>query len=126
MSQGYPELFEKRLNAGFRPAHIDVGADHTICCTSGGDVYGWGDDSEGQLGLQPVMEKKLIRKRDRRDLVPVENMPEVLNTEPNPNPNRNPNPNHKPNPKPKPKPNPNPNPNFNPNPNTVSIMGGAI
>ncbi|CAG7693965.1 unnamed protein product, partial [Allacma fusca] len=34
---------------------ISVGAEHTLCVTSDGDVYGWGSNSEGQLGLGHTM-----------------------------------------------------------------------
>jgi len=30
---------------------IAVGAEHTLCVTLDGDVYGWGSNSDGQLGL---------------------------------------------------------------------------
>lgn len=30
---------------------LAVGAEHTLCVTSDGDVYGWGSNSDGQLGL---------------------------------------------------------------------------
>lgn len=30
---------------------IAVGAEHALVLTSGGDVWGWGNNSDGQLGL---------------------------------------------------------------------------
>ncbi len=30
---------------------IAVGAEHTLCVTSDGDVYGFGSNTDGQLGL---------------------------------------------------------------------------
>lgn len=30
---------------------VAVGAEHTLCVTSDGYVYGWGSNSDGQLGL---------------------------------------------------------------------------
>jgi E3 ubiquitin-protein ligase HERC1 len=38
------------LNAHF-VEEIAVGAEHALVLTSGGDVWGWGNNSDGQLGL---------------------------------------------------------------------------
>lgn len=38
------------MNAYF-VEEIAVGAEHALALTSGGDVWGWGNNSDGQLGL---------------------------------------------------------------------------
>jgi E3 ubiquitin-protein ligase HERC1 len=37
---------------------ISVGAEHTLCVTSDGEVYGWGSNSDSQLGLGHTMTVK--------------------------------------------------------------------
>jgi E3 ubiquitin-protein ligase HERC1 len=43
---------------------IAVGVDHTLALTSSGDIWAWGNNSDGQLGLghtnSPVREPQLV------------------------------------------------------------------
>lgn len=38
---------------------VAVGAEHTLALTSCGDVWGWGSNSDGQLGLGHVVAIKI-------------------------------------------------------------------
>lgn len=50
--------------SGYFIEDVVCGAEHTLVLTSDGDVWGWGSNSEGQLGLghtnSPVREPQLV------------------------------------------------------------------
>lgn len=50
--------------SGYFIEDVVCGAEHTLVLTSEGDVWGWGNNSEGQLGLghtnSPVREPQLV------------------------------------------------------------------
>ena len=48
-----PFLFKKIEESGATPEIVTVvaGANHTLCVTRSGNLWGWGDNSKGQLGL---------------------------------------------------------------------------
>lgn len=49
-TQYTPSLVSKPLSS-FKCIHVACGGQHTICVTDTDDVYGFGSDRHGQLGL---------------------------------------------------------------------------
>jgi len=43
--------------------HVAVGEHHTMCITSGGDVWAWGSNEAGQLGIGPTHQSRVVEPR---------------------------------------------------------------
>ena len=62
--RGHNKPQEVPALAGYFVEDIATGAEHTVVLTSAGDVWVWGNNSDGQLGLghtnSPVREPQLV------------------------------------------------------------------
>ena len=54
---------------------IDVGVDHSLALTSSSDIFAWGNNADGQLGLghtsSPVREPQRVLGLDGKDIQQV-------------------------------------------------------
>lgn len=69
--------------AGFFVDDIAVGSEHTVALTSTGDVWGWGSNSDGQLGLghfNTVREPVLVGSLQGKNIQQVRSYTVALQT----------------------------------------------
>lgn len=55
---------------------IAVGAEHTICVTSAGDIFGFGSNTDGQLGLGHTL---TVREPEKIGILSGRGVQQVIN-----------------------------------------------
>ena len=62
MLGAYPSS-ENDLPVRVRPMRVSCGADHTLVLSRSGELWSWGNDSSGRLGLQSVSQHQIMPRK---------------------------------------------------------------